>query len=135
MTGPDTVHDSADDPRKRATLRTRHEDPAVVAAAVEPDNTDAMQTAVTDGRVVTRIERPTAGGLRSTVDDYVVNLRVAERVAATARGEEATAVDNRDDQGERTDADADPTTNADEEASRDTNENDSDITTDNPHDT
>lgn len=119
---------------KRATLRTRHDAPAVVARAVRPDNTDAIETTVADGdaderpgadgaaggHVVTRIERPTTGGLRSTVDDYVVNLRVAERVAASARGEPATAVDNRDD------APADTT------ASPGTN--DSDITT-NTHDT
>jgi len=122
--------------RKRATLRTRHDAPAVVARAVRPDNTDAMETTVAEGapgerpgadgsaggHVVARIERPTTGGLRSTVDDYVVNLRVAERVAATARGEPATAVDDGDD------ATADGTT-----ASPGTN--DSDITTDDTHDT
>jgi hypothetical protein len=90
MTGaPDADTDGdrthADGPRKRATLRTRHADAATVAAAVAPDNTDRMHTRIEDEYVVTRIERGSTGGLRSTVDDYVVNLRVADAVGATAR--------------------------------------------------
>ncbi|WP_276258443.1 KEOPS complex subunit Pcc1 [Haloglomus litoreum] len=116
MSGTDAAGDGTDGVRKRATIRTHHDDPAVVARAVRPDNTDAMETDVTEDRVVTRIERPTTGGLRSTVDDYVVNLRVAERVAATARGEDATVDEVR----------ADPVSDG---------TNDSDITTDDTHDT
>jgi hypothetical protein len=66
----------------RATLRTTHADPAVVAAALAPDNTPEMRTAVVDGAVETRIERPTAAGLRTTVDDYLVCLSAATAVAA-----------------------------------------------------
>jgi hypothetical protein len=68
-----------------ATLRTRHDRPSAVAAAVRPDNTDEMTTrvAVDDGgdRVVeTTISRDSTGGLRTTVDDYVTNLAVADRL-------------------------------------------------------
>jgi hypothetical protein len=153
MTGADAVPDGDDEARKRATLRTRHDDPTVVAAAVRPDNTDAMRTTVESeagGRVVTRVERPTAGGLRSTVDDYVVNLRVAERVAAAARGETATGVDNRDADAtaagpsatDATDATAaDPAADDVDDAATDAERtaqdgpNDSDIITDDTHDT
>jgi hypothetical protein len=69
---------------RRATVRTAHDAPAVVAAALRPDNTDEMATEVDGDRVVTTVERPTTGGLQSTVDDYVVNLTVAERVAQCA---------------------------------------------------
>lgn len=69
---------------RRATIRTTHDDPAIVAAAVTPDNTAEMATRVEGDRVVTEIERETTGGLTSTVDDYVVNLSVAERAAAAA---------------------------------------------------
>ena len=81
---------------RRATIRTRHDDSGVVAAALRPDNTDQMRTTVkskTDGEsdtepngsgdsdgtdvIVTQIDRETTGGLHSTVDDYVVNLDVA----------------------------------------------------------
>lgn len=90
---------------RRATIRTSHDLPAVVAAAVAPDNTDEMSTRVehsdfgdddgdgvgdddsaggTDGvgrgTVVTTIERDSTGGLRTTVDDYVSNVTVAQDV-------------------------------------------------------
>lgn len=66
---------------KRAEIRTELDRPALVAAAVTPDNTSEMTTTVEGDAVVTRIERETTGGLRSTVDDYVVDLDVATTVA------------------------------------------------------
>jgi tRNA threonylcarbamoyladenosine modification (KEOPS) complex Pcc1 subunit len=66
--------------RTHATIRTTHDSPEVVAAAVRPDNTAEMTTAVEGDRVVTTIERETASGLRATVDDYVVNLAVAAQL-------------------------------------------------------
>lgn len=65
---------------KRATLRTAHTDPEAVAAAIRPDNTAEMNTRVDGDHVVTTVERETTGGLRSTVDDYVVNLQVASSI-------------------------------------------------------
>lgn len=86
MSGEETT--TADGPAedaRRATVRTTHERPGVVAAALEPDETDEMTTRVEDGDVVTTIRRPTTGGLRSTVDDHVVNCAVAERTVQHAR--------------------------------------------------
>jgi hypothetical protein len=92
MTGSDerpAVHGdepTADDagstagPSRRATIRTTHADAATarrVAASVGPDNTASIDTRVDGDRVVTTIARETAGGLQSTVDDYVVNVTVA----------------------------------------------------------
>jgi hypothetical protein len=68
---------------RRAEIRTTHGTPAVaehVAAALRPDNTDEMDTRVEDDAVVTTVERETTSGLQSTVDDYVVNLRVAAQL-------------------------------------------------------
>ena len=70
---------------RTATIRTEVPDPALVAGAVEPDNTTEMTTRVDDGAVVTTIERETTGGLRTTVDDYVVNLTVAQEVVQAAQ--------------------------------------------------
>ncbi len=67
----------------RATIRTRHDDPAMLAAALDPDHTESMQTTVADDEMITVVERPTSGGLRATVDDYLVNLRVADRTQTT----------------------------------------------------
>lgn len=63
-----------------AEITTQHEDPAAVAAALRPDNTDEMATTVSDETVETRITRETVAGLASTVDDYVVNLQVAAAI-------------------------------------------------------
>ena len=68
---------------RRAEIRTTHGSPAGaerVAAAVAPDNTAEMTTRVESETVVTTIERDSASGLQSTVDDYVVNLRVAAQL-------------------------------------------------------
>ncbi|RJT03875.1 KEOPS complex subunit Pcc1 [Halococcus sp. IIIV-5B] len=70
---------------KRARVRTRSVAPETVAAALVPDNTPEMHTGV-DGEVVaTTLERETVGGLRATLDDYTVNLSVAERVVQAAQ--------------------------------------------------
>jgi hypothetical protein len=58
---------------------------AATRAAVIPDNTEEMATRVDGDAVVTTIERDSTGGLASTVDDYVVNLTVAERAGQTAK--------------------------------------------------
>ncbi|UPW02333.1 KEOPS complex Pcc1-like subunit [Halorussus gelatinilyticus] len=71
-------------------MRTELDDAPIVAASVRPDNTPEIDTRVEesgddggagDGAVVTTVERETTGGLRTTVDDYVVNLAVAQEVA------------------------------------------------------
>lgn len=69
---------------KRARIVTEHGDErtaARVAAALRPDNTAEMATRVAGQTVETTIARETTSGLRSTADDYVVNLRVAARLA------------------------------------------------------
>ncbi|WP_240729982.1 KEOPS complex subunit Pcc1 [Halalkalirubrum salinum] len=70
---------------RSATIETPSDDPVTVAAALRPDNTSSIRTDAASGCVRTAIERDTTGGLASTVDDYLVNLGVAETVAATAR--------------------------------------------------
>jgi len=75
---------------RRVTVRTTHEESDLVAGALAPDNTDSMDVRVDVDTIVCTIERPTTGGLRSTTDDYVVNLRVADRVIASGRTHGAT---------------------------------------------
>lgn len=74
---------------RHATIRTVHDRPELIADAIAPDNTDEISTRVErvdgreDGAVLTRIERETTGSLRTTVDDYVANLTVAQRITDT----------------------------------------------------
>lgn len=67
---------------RRVTIRTETDEPhaSIIAAALEPDNTEEMTTMVRDGTIATEIERETTGGLRTTVDDYVTNLTVAAQL-------------------------------------------------------
>ncbi|MFP9193476.1 KEOPS complex subunit Pcc1 [Natronosalvus vescus] len=101
---------------RRATIRTRHDvDSSIVVAAIAPDNTDEMDTRLerADGaseRVVTTIERETTGGLHSTVDDYVVNLDVAERVAQHGRTTATTPTSTPDEHESATETDTDTNT-------------------------
>jgi len=74
---------------RSATIRTVHDRPELIADAIAPDNTTEISTHVEridgqrTGAVVTRIERETTGSLRTTVDDYVANLTVAQRITDT----------------------------------------------------
>lgn len=81
---------------KRARLRTDSAAAGIVAAALEPDNTTEMETTVAGDTIETTLERDRVGGLRSTVDDYVVNLTVAERIVRIAN-EHDEADDDRTD--------------------------------------
>lgn len=69
---------------RRAEISTELDHAAAVAAAIRPDNTAQMDTRVDGDAIVTIIERETTGGLRSTVDDYVVNVDVARRTVQHA---------------------------------------------------
>ena len=99
--------------RRTATVRTQHADAAAVAAALGPDETDSMRTRV-DGDVVDcAVARPTTGGLQSTLDDHLVNLRVADRVIERARDHaDAADADSLDstDEPQTTDTDTQPDT-------------------------
>lgn len=71
-------------PQVTATIRTTHDDSALIAASISPDNTLEMETVAMDDAVRTQITRDTTGGAQATVDDYVVNLIVASTVAQHA---------------------------------------------------
>lgn len=90
------VPDGSTRAARTATVRTTHDDAETVAAALAPDETDAMHTRVDGDVVACTVDRPTTAGVRSTVDDYVVNLRVADRVTARARDHLGTAASRSD---------------------------------------
>ena len=69
---------------KRLEVRTTHDDPETVARSITPDNTPEIETRTTDEQVITTITRESTGGLRTTMDDYVVNLTVADEVIQLA---------------------------------------------------
>jgi len=70
----------------RIDLAGTNADPRTVAEALEPDDTAEMTSQLDGGVLETHVERGSVGGLRSTIDDHVVNLGVALRVAGSAAG-------------------------------------------------
>ncbi|MXR52219.1 KEOPS complex Pcc1-like subunit [Halovenus sp. WSH3] len=79
-----------------ARIETDHGDAetaVAVAQALAPDNTAEMETSVDGSTVVTTIDRESTGGLQSTLDDYVVNLQVAEQLTTTD-GDTSTTTTN-----------------------------------------
>lgn len=75
---------------RRVTVRTASDRAGTIARAIRPDNTDEMETHVESAPrgdadyIVTTIERETTGGLRTNVDDYVVNVDVATQIVQHA---------------------------------------------------
>ncbi|ELZ28545.1 KEOPS complex subunit Pcc1 [Halorubrum distributum] len=111
----DDAAPTAGDAKRTATVRTTHADAATVAAALGPDETDSMRTRVDGDVVVCTVARPTTGGIQSTLDDHLVNLRVADRVIDRARSHLAAAADSTDaldstDEPQTTDTDTQPDT-------------------------
>ncbi|QAU12716.1 hypothetical protein EKH57_08265 [Halorubrum sp. BOL3-1] len=82
---PDDAAPGGGDADRVATVRTEHADAATVAAALGPDETDSMRTRVDGDVVACTVSRPTTSGLQATVDDHLVNLRVADRAIERAR--------------------------------------------------
>lgn len=66
--------------KSRVRFETSHASADDVAASIQPDNTDEIETRVEDGRVVTVIERESPGSARTTADDYLRNLSIAADV-------------------------------------------------------
>lgn len=89
---------------RSATVRSRFADAEtaeILARSVRPDNTPEIDTRVeTSGdegaTVVTTVARETTGGLQSTLDDYVVNLTVADKIVQLANQQQTdnTTEDN-----------------------------------------
>jgi len=60
------------------TITTLHDNAACVAGALSPDNLRSMETRAEEGRVVTTITGTQIRSVIASVDDYLMNLAVAE---------------------------------------------------------
>ncbi|MCK9631728.1 MAG: hypothetical protein M0R30_08790 [Methanoregula sp.] len=67
------------------TITTHHADAACVAAALSPDNLRSMETRADGDRVVTTITGTQARSVIASVDDYLMNLAVAEDACSLHR--------------------------------------------------
>jgi len=62
----------------RGTITTRHGNAACVAAALSPDNLSSMETRAEGDRVITTIAGTQLRSVIASVDDYLMNLAVAQ---------------------------------------------------------
>jgi hypothetical protein len=60
------------------SIITRHERAGCIAASLKPDNLRSMTTAAEGDLVVTKITGTQARSVIASVDDYLMNLAIAE---------------------------------------------------------
>jgi len=73
--------------RIEGTIRTVHEKAGCVAAALAPDNLKNMETRADSDQVVTTITGTQLRSVIASVDDYLMNLAVADD-ACSVRGKQ-----------------------------------------------
>ena len=86
----------------RGEIRTRHSHAGCVAPALLPDNLQSMHTREEGDLVVTTIEGTSLRSVIASVDDYLMNLAVAEEMCALEGQVRQPGPNGRDmDQGTR----------------------------------
>jgi hypothetical protein len=63
-------------------IRTGHRRPECVAGAIAPDNLASMETRAAEGCVETRITGTALRSVIASVDDYLMNLAIAEETCS-----------------------------------------------------
>jgi hypothetical protein len=74
--------------RIHAKIMTVHEDAARVASSLAPDNLRSMTTVAEEGRVTTVIDGTRLRSVIASVDDYLMNLAIAEDTGSFGRNQE-----------------------------------------------
>ncbi len=64
------------------TIRTPHEHAVCVAGALNVDNLRSMTTSAHKGYIVTEIEGTRLRSIIASVDDYLMNLGIAEELCS-----------------------------------------------------
>jgi len=70
----------------RGTITTAHRDPERIARSLAPDNLASMKTAASCGFVRTEIAGESLRSVIASVDDYLMNLAIAEDVCTCTSG-------------------------------------------------
>lgn len=63
-------------------IRTRHNMPECVGRALKVDNLRSMVTSARKGYVITEIEGTQLRSIIASVDDYLMNLAIAEEICS-----------------------------------------------------
>lgn len=78
------------------TIRTRHRMPVCIAASLAPDNLDSMETRAANGCVETRITGTSVRSILASVDDYLMNLTIAEETSSATDTEPSANGNNQE---------------------------------------
>lgn len=70
--------------RIEGTIETPHSRPECVAAALEPDNLTLIRTCPIEGGVRAEIDGTRLRSITASVDDYLMNLAIAEDICTSA---------------------------------------------------
>ncbi|MCQ8893599.1 MAG: KEOPS complex subunit Pcc1 [Methanolinea sp.] len=68
----------------RGRICTVHSRPECIAASLSPDNLQNMHTRAGKGCVITDVEGTSLRSLIASVDDYLMNLAIAEELCSLA---------------------------------------------------
>ncbi len=66
-------------------IETEHQNPRLIASALSPDNLSSMSTIAVDGVLRTTIRSDRLRSVIASVDDYLMNLLVAEELEGVCR--------------------------------------------------
>ena len=66
-------------------IETEHRNPGLIASALSPDNLSGMTTAAVDGVLRTTIRSERLRSVIASVDDYLMNLLIAEELEGVCR--------------------------------------------------
>lgn len=72
--------------RIEGIIETPHRHPDCVAAALEPDNLTLIRTHPVKGGVQAEIDGTKLRSITASVDDYLMNLAIAEDICTSASG-------------------------------------------------
>ena len=67
------------------TITTVHKNASCVAQALAPDNLRSMETTADGNRVITTINGTQLRSVIASVDDYLMNLTIAENACSVRR--------------------------------------------------
>jgi len=78
----------------RCSITTVHPRAGCVAAALRPDNLPGMTTTAEGDRVITTMTGTKTRSLIASVDDYLMNLAIAEDACSVAPRGQGNSADN-----------------------------------------
>ncbi|MHC1566609.1 MAG: KEOPS complex subunit Pcc1 [Candidatus Syntropharchaeia archaeon] len=72
--------------RVQGKIVVEHPSSHIIGRALDPDNLPGMETMIEDGRIEISFSIRGIGSVISTIDDYLMNFRIAEEICELLGG-------------------------------------------------